>query len=126
MRFAALLRGVNVGGKVVSMAALRAMAGELGLADPKTLLASGNLVFDTRLGAAKLETMLEAETKKRLGIETRYLIRSADEWPALTTANPHRAAAKDDPARLAVVFFRDPPAAKDVKALQAAIVGRET
>jgi uncharacterized protein (DUF1697 family) len=126
MRYAALLRGVNVGGKMVSMAALRDLAAKLGLDDPRTLLQSGNLVFGSRAGAAKLESLLEAETKKRLGVETRYLLRTAEEWKALVAANPYPAAAKTDPAHLAVLFLRDAPTAKQVELLQAAIVGRET
>ena len=127
MRYAALLRGINVGGnKTVSMAELRDFAARLGLDDPRTLLNSGNLVFASRTAAQKLESVLETETKKRFGLETRYFLRTADEWKSAVDANPFRVAAASDPARLVVIFLRDAPAAKNVKALQAAIVGRET
>ena len=127
MRYAALLRGINVGGnKKVSMAELRDFAATLGLDDPRTLLQSGNLVFASKTAAPKLESVLETETKKRFGLETRYFLRAADEWKSAVDANPFRDAAASDPSHLVVVFLRDAPAAKDVKALQAAIVGRET
>ncbi len=46
MRYAALLRGINVGGrKKVPMAALRAMLADLGYADVVTHLQSGNAAF---------------------------------------------------------------------------------
>ena len=127
MRYAALLRGVNVGGsKKVSMAELRALATRLGLDDPRTLLQSGNLVFGSRTAARKLESILEAETTKRLGLETRYIVRTADEWQSAIDANPFRNEALRDPSHLLVVFLRDAPAPNAVKAFQAAIVGRET
>jgi len=127
MRYAALLRGINVGGnKKVGMAELRALAATLGLDDPQTLLQSGNLVFGSKATAPKLEALLETETKKRLGVECRYVLRAAEEWRAAIDANPFPAMAVSDPSHLHVVFLRDAPAAKDVKALQASIVGRET
>ena len=46
MRYAALLRGINVGGrKKVPMAALRELLDSLGYADVTTHLQSGNAVF---------------------------------------------------------------------------------
>jgi uncharacterized protein (DUF1697 family) len=122
-----LLRGVNVGGnKKVSMAELRAFAATLGLGDPRTLLQSGNLVFASRTTAPKLESILETETQKHFGLETRYFLRTADEWQSTIDANPFRDAAARDPSHLVVLFLRDAPASKAVNALQAAIVGRET
>ena len=44
-RFVALLRGVNVGGITVKSAELRALFDELGFADVRTVLASGNVTF---------------------------------------------------------------------------------
>lgn len=126
MRYAALLRGINVGGnKKVSMAELRDFAAKLGLDDPRTLLQSGNLVFSSKTTAQKLESMLEMETKKRFALETRYLLRTADEWQSVIAVNPFPDAAVRDPSHLVVMFFRDAPAPRSVKALQAAIVGRE-
>lgn len=127
MRYAALLRGINVGGnKKVSMAELRDFAAKLGLDDPRTLLQSGNLVFGSKLSAQRLESTLEAETKKHFGLETRYLLRTADEWQAAIDANPFPNEAVRDPSHLVVMFLRDAPPPTDVKALQAAISGRET
>ena len=127
MRYAALLRGINVGGnKKVSMAELRALAEGLGLDDPRTLLQSGNLVFGSTASPKKLEVELATETKKRIGLETTYFVRSASEWRAVIDANPFRDEAKRDPSRLVVLFLRDVPKPAAVKTLQSAIVGRET
>ena len=43
--FVALLRAVNVGGRQLAMADLRSIAAETGLENPKTYIASGNLLF---------------------------------------------------------------------------------
>jgi uncharacterized protein (DUF1697 family) len=127
MRYAALLRGVNVGGhKKVSMAELRDFAAMLDLDDPRTVLQSGNLLFASKTTARKLESILETQTKTRFGLETRYFLRTAAEWQCAVDANPFRDAAERDPSHLVVVFLRDAPLAKNVKTLQAMIVGRET
>ena len=123
----ALLRGINVGtAKQVAMSDLKTLFTKLGLEDVQSLLRTGNLVF--RGGArsgAQLEKLLETETKTRLGLETDYFVRTAEEWKATIAQNPFPKEAKDDPALLLVMFLKDAPDAKAVKALQAAIVGRE-
>ena len=127
MKYAALLRGINVGGnKMITMADLRDMVIEIGLKGPVTLLQSGNLVFEAKSQpTVKLETLLEAETKKRLGVETTYFVRTAVEWQLVIDANPFPAEAKRDPSHLLVKFDRVPPAAASVKSLIGSIVGRE-
>ena len=127
MKYAALLRGINVGGnKKVPMADLRVMTAKLGLEDPKTLLQSGNLVFSAKTQPmAKLEELLEAATKKHIGVECSYLVRSASEWTRLMSANPFRTEAKSDPAHLAVTFCREAPTASALQALRAEVRGKE-
>ena len=123
----ALLRGVNVGGhKKVAMADLRAFAIDLGLGDARTLLQSGNLVFSSsgKSGAA-LERWLETEAEKRLGLKTEFHVRTATEWATVVAGNPFPDEAKRDPGHLIVFAFKDTLAAAAVKALQAAITGRE-
>jgi uncharacterized protein (DUF1697 family) len=127
VKYAALLRGINVGGnKKVPMADLRAMTAKLGFDDPRTLLQSGNLVFSARSQPmAKLEVLLEAATKKHIGVECSYLLRNAGEWKKIVAANPFRAEAKSDPAHLAVTFCREAPAPAALQALRAEIRGKE-
>jgi len=110
----ALLRGINVGGhKPVSMADLRDLVMQLGLTDVRSLLQSGNLVFGANgRTAAQLERLLEAEAEQRLGLQTDFFVRNAKE-------------AARDPAHLVVMSLKDAPSVTRVKALQAAITGRE-
>jgi uncharacterized protein (DUF1697 family) len=125
--YLALLRGINVGGhKQVAMSELRDLLTQLGFRDARSLLQSGNLVFrgDPRAGAY-LEHLLEAETAKRLGLQTDFLVRTSDEWGAIVARNPFPEEAERDPGHLVVMFLKDAPSAKEVTALQAAITGPE-
>jgi uncharacterized protein (DUF1697 family) len=126
-RYIALLRGVNLAGhKMVAMADLRAMLTELGFAEPRSLMQSGNLVFQARAQAsARLERVLEQEAQRRLDLETEFHVRTAAEWQTIIKRNPFPDAARKDPGHLLLMCFKEAPAAQDVRALQAAIKGRE-
>ncbi|WNO53853.1 DUF1697 domain-containing protein [Stakelama saccharophila] len=133
MRWAALLRGVNVGGnRKLPMADLRSFAEGLGLADARTLLASGNLVFSTdEREAGALETRLEAEARSALGLDTDFLLRNAADLDAVIAANPFPEAAQARPNHLLVLFHRDPVPPEPMQTLRhdgperLAAVGRE-
>jgi uncharacterized protein (DUF1697 family) len=126
--YVGLLRGINVGGnKMVAMAELREMVTALGFGDVKTLLQSGNIVFRGPARAtAKLESQLEAALEKRFGMHVDFHVRTADEWRAIVDANPFHVEAKKDPGHLLVTCFKAPLDTANVKALRAAIPGRET
>ena len=123
----AFLRAINVGGRnQVAMADLRDMLTQLGLADPQSILQSGNLVFRGRpRTGAQLERLLEAAAQERLGLETEFFVRTAVEWEAVVARNPFPAEARRDPGHLIVMLLKAAPAATNVKALQAAITGPE-
>jgi len=122
----ALLRAINVGGhKLVAMEDLRDFLAELGFADPRSLLQSGNLVFRSSRSGVGLERWLEAEAKTRLGLETNFFVRTAAEWEEIVTHNPFPREAERDPGHLLTLFLKDAPDPAAVKALQAAITGRE-
>jgi uncharacterized protein (DUF1697 family) len=110
MRWAALLRGVNVGGnRKLPMADLKRLVEGLGFTRAETLLASGNVVFDAaEKDGARLEELLEREAKARLRLETDFLVRDAAELKAAVAANPFADAAGERPRHLLVVFTRAP------------------
>jgi uncharacterized protein (DUF1697 family) len=122
-----LLRAINLGGsRAVSMASLRTLLEKLGFAGVQTLLVSGNVVFESDgRKPSELEQLFEAETSRRLKVETDYFVRTAKEWSQIVAANPFPREAKRDPGRLIVVCLKKAVAASDVKALQAAIRGPE-
>jgi uncharacterized protein (DUF1697 family) len=125
---AALLRAVNLAGRnKVGMADVRALATSVGLADPRTLLQSGNVVFTAgSVPDARLEAALEEAARERLGLETEFFVRKAAEWKALLSDNPFTEEAARDPGHVLVVFLKDAPTAAAVRALEEAIRGRES
>jgi uncharacterized protein (DUF1697 family) len=103
----ALLRAVNVGGRTVKAAQLKAAATGLGHTDVVTYVNSGNLVLVPGAGespaavARGLSDALAAE----LGFDVPVIARSADEWDELVDAVPFREEAAADPAHLVLVCF---------------------
>lgn len=108
-RYAALLRGVNVGGRTkIAMADLRAVLADLGLSDVRTLLNSGNAVFDSDADPAELEGRVEVALADRLGLVTRCLVRTGDDVRAALAAHPFDGVADDGSRMLAVFLSADP------------------
>jgi uncharacterized protein (DUF1697 family) len=123
----ALLRAINVTGhNRVAMSDLLRMLTDLGFAGGRSLLQTGNLIFqgDGR-NDAELEQLLETETDKRLGIRTDYMVRTAAEWQTIVERNPFPEQAEHDPGHLVVMFLKDAPRQGTVEGLQAAIQGPE-
>ena len=123
----ALLRAINLPAhNPVPMAELRELVTRLGFRDVRSLLQTGNLVFqsDRRTGA-QVERLLEIEAKKRLRLETAFFVRTGLEWRSVIARNPFPKEAERDPAHLVVMFLKDAAIAGNVKALQAAVTGPE-
>ena len=77
MRYVALLRAVNVGGRKVTMKELRERAKALGYGTCRTLIASGNLVFETKkTPEARLEAALEAMIEESFGLFSDVMVRN--------------------------------------------------
>jgi len=126
-KYVALLRAINLAGKnAVGMADLRAMMERLGMKDVQTLLQSGNVVFTgARRSDESTEKLFEAASLKTFGFATDYFVRSAADVQAVIASNPFPKEASADPGHLLVVFLKDVATPSTVKALQAAIKGRE-
>ena len=124
----ALLRAVNVGGRSVAMAELRAMLTELGCGNPRTLLQSGNAVFTlkARTSLAAFEAKLEAQAQRRFGMPVAFMLRSATEWDATIARNPFPEAARNDPGHLLLMALKGAPTAAAIKALRDGYKGPET
>ncbi|MEO3753836.1 DUF1697 domain-containing protein [Streptomyces sp. B6B3] len=114
--YAALLRGINVGGhRKVPMAELRALLTELGHGDPRTYLQSGNAVFSAPpVPSERLAEALERAIAERFGFDVGCLVLSRPELRAAADRCPFPAA-ELDPAKL-VVLFLDAPAAEHAAA----------
>lgn len=119
--YIALLRAVNLGAhNRIAMADLRDLVEHVGGVEPRTLLQSGNVVFESGArSAAKLEAALEAEARKRLDLNTGFFVRTAKEWGAVMERNPFPREAARDPAHLLVMALKEAPSAAQAKALAA-------
>jgi uncharacterized protein (DUF1697 family) len=87
--YVALLYSIILPKGRLVMADLKDLAETLGLENPRTVLATGNLVFEAK-GAtvAKLERQIEAAFEKRFGKHIDIIIRTATEWRDTLAANP--------------------------------------
>jgi uncharacterized protein (DUF1697 family) len=102
----AFLRAINTGRRRVTMARLREILEEAGLANVETLLASGNVVFDARRGdPARLERRIEKALAAALGFEVETFLRSEDELRAIAAWRPFGA----DVEAFQVGFLREAP-----------------
>ncbi|MFL6857256.1 MAG: DUF1697 domain-containing protein [Allosphingosinicella sp.] len=110
-RRVALLRAVNVGGRKLPMAELRALCEGLGWQSVETYIQSGNVVFDADGEARALETALERAVAQRFGFQAPAMIRTAAEWRTLLAANPFAQEAGAEPNRVFVGVPKHAPAA---------------
>jgi uncharacterized protein (DUF1697 family) len=120
VKYVALLRGINVGGKtLIKMADLKSCVEELGLDDVLTYIASGNLLFDSReRSAAKLETKIERAIEKRFELPVKVVVLDRAAYARIVKAVP-KSWAGDETLRANVAFVRRGTNAKDVvRALQ--------
>lgn len=81
----AFLRAVNVGKRQMKMAELKALCEELGHENVKTILASGNVRFESK-NNPKAE--LEAAIEKRWGFFSEAVMRSGQEIEAMLASKP--------------------------------------
>jgi uncharacterized protein (DUF1697 family) len=119
-RYIVLLRGINVGkARRVAMADLRALMEGLGHANVRTLLNSGNAVFDAPSGTpAGHAKALKAALREKTGVDTEVVVMTAAELAAAIAEHPLRHVADDD-ARMLVMFVQDASMLAQLKPLEA-------
>ncbi len=106
--FIALLRAVNVGGTgKLPMQDLRQLCADAGFAEVRTCIASGNVVFKSRLTATPAKALLESALEKYAGKPVGVAIRAAAEMQAVLDDNPFPGLAPD---RTVAIFLDAPPA----------------
>jgi uncharacterized protein (DUF1697 family) len=87
-RFAAFLRGVNVGGVNLKMAEVAAALTDAGFANVRTILASGNVLLESSSGVAAVRKKAEAALRERFGYDARVLVYDIDAVRATVEAYP--------------------------------------
>ena len=111
--YVALLRGINLmGGTVLKMADLKALAAELGFERPNTFIASGNLLFTSSKKEAVVKAALEKALRAHMERDVGVLVRTAKEMAAVAKANPFA----DEPGNKVVAIFLDEAPPKDAAA----------
>jgi uncharacterized protein (DUF1697 family) len=108
--YVALLHSIVLGaGRRVVMSDLRATAERIGFRAPRTLVATGNLVFDADHGsAAEVEKALEQAFAEDFGKPVDVIARTAEDWLALADGNPFRAASDAEAQNIVVRVMRAP------------------
>ena len=67
---------------------MREVCEAAGFTDVRTLLASGNLIVNSKLSGAKLEAKLEKLILDELKLKTDVFVRNAEQIDAVIAANP--------------------------------------
>ncbi|SDH54825.1 Uncharacterized conserved protein, DUF1697 family [Rhodococcus triatomae] len=113
-RFAALLRGINVGGVTIKMADLRRVFAEQGFEEVRTVLASGNVLFDVPADSghapdpATLRSRIETALGGEFGYDARVFVLDVATLRSIVAAYPFD---PEQPGRHPyVVFVSDPGA----------------
>ncbi len=108
--YVALLYSIVLGpGRRVVMADLKKMAETLGYQAPRTLVTTGNLVFQTgQTSTRDLEMPLETAFAETFGRHVDILVRSEADWQTLAASNPFRQEGEADATQVHVRVMRDP------------------
>jgi uncharacterized protein (DUF1697 family) len=95
-KYAAFLRGVNVGGRIVKMAELKTCLEKVGLKNVKTILQSGNVVFDSdQTDIPKLKQQTEEALTKTFNYPAKVQVVSIEKLRKIIQANPFADAPAD-------------------------------
>ena len=108
MKWAAMLRGINLGKRQLKSAELKAVVEGMGFTEVRTILASGNVVFEA--GDARpeaLERDLHAALEKAAGLKSEVFVRNRAELAELVENNPYPEEARERPSFLLVSFHRE-------------------
>ena len=136
MRYIALLRGINVGGKtLIKMADLKDCVGALGFENVSTYIASGNVLFESpERDAAKLERKIERAVEQRFRLPVTVVVLDRATYGRIVKAIPKSwVGAKSVRANVAFVRrgtdakqvvreLQPDPAIEEVKAINGAIL----
>ncbi len=118
--YAALLRGINVGGNnKVPMADLRALCLGLGYDNVETYIQSGNVVFDASGSEASVTDEMPAALLATFGLSLSVVVRSAAELVEIVARNPFPS--ETDGTKLHVTCFASPLPAPMVAKLDPAL-----
>jgi uncharacterized protein (DUF1697 family) len=116
-RYAALLRGVNVGGVNLKMADVAKAFTDAGFTDVKTILASGNVLLTSSAGVAAVRKTAETALRDRFGYDAWVLAYDLDDVRAISEQFPF--AREVEGIQSYVTFVSDPEVLDELAELEA-------
>jgi uncharacterized protein (DUF1697 family) len=114
-RYAAFLRGVNVGGVNLPMTKVAAALGDAGFSDVRTILASGNVVLESRSKADAVRKKAEAALRDRFGYDAWVLVYDVDTVRSIVDGYPFEPEVEGYQSY--VTFVADPAVLDELTAL---------
>jgi len=109
-KYVALLPAVNVGGSgKLPMTELKSMCESSGFSNARTYIASGNVVFESKLSEAAVKAKLEKYLASYAGKPVEVMVRTGSEMAAVLAKNPF----KSRPPNQTVAIFLDERPPKD-------------
>jgi uncharacterized protein (DUF1697 family) len=109
-KYVALLRGISPTNPSMRNDKLRSVFESLGLLNVKTVISSGNVLFETSLTDTQaLEAMIEIALPTQLSFTSATIIRSREQLQQLVDSDPFKGAAHTQKSYLTVTFFKNKP-----------------
>ncbi len=110
-RYAAFLRGINISGhKKVPMADLKKMLEKIGFSNVQTILASGNVVFDSsEKNLEAIKEKIEKQIEETFGFQVKTIIHSMSYIKKLMADDPFKGIEVTKETRLYVTFLSHKP-----------------
>ena len=110
MKYVALVRAINVGGKnLLKMDLLRALCESAGLKNVRTFLQAGNVTFESNgKNPSLIASRIEKQLADAMKCELKVIVLPLDELAKITKRDPFKRVGAGD-VMLCVVFFTDEP-----------------
>lgn len=116
-RYAALMRGVNVGGVTLKMADVARALEQAGFTDVKTVLATGNVLVSSRASAAGVRKKAEKALRDEFGYDAWVLVYDLETLAEISAAYPFERERADHQSY--VTFVSDATAFDELAGLSA-------
>ena len=88
-QYIAFLRGMNLGKRRIKMDELRRHFEKMKFGQVTTFIASGNVIFESRMNdAAEIELLVEGQLERALGYQVDTFVRTRAETAAVASARP--------------------------------------
>lgn len=108
--YVAFLRGINVGGHTIKMDDLKKKFESFGFKNVKTLLASGNVIFETsEKDVTALKKKIEEKLKAVYGYDIETMLRSENQISELIHSDPFQKIPVTKMTRLYITFLAEKP-----------------